>query len=139
MFVYTRKVRFEEVDAARIVFFGRYMNYAHEAMEELFSSLEGGYQRLILEREVGLPAVDVHVKYSAPLRYGDELRVLVTTAHLGRRSATLRYRFVRVSDGVQTAELTHTVVTSDLRALASIDMPADVRATFEAHTEPGLE
>lgn len=130
-------MRFEEVDAARIVFFGRYMNYAHEAMEGLVAR-----RRLPTadpRARDWQAAVDVHVKYSAPLRYGDELRVLVTTAHLGRRSATLRYRFVRASDGVQTAELTHTVVTSDLRALASIDMPADVRATFEAHTEPGLE
>ena len=42
-----RAVRFEEVDAARIVFFARYLGYGHEAMEAFFGALEGGYHGLV--------------------------------------------------------------------------------------------
>ena len=49
-FVYERAVRFEEVDAARIVFFARFLNYAHEAMEALLGGLDGGYVRLVNDR-----------------------------------------------------------------------------------------
>jgi 4-hydroxybenzoyl-CoA thioesterase len=131
--VYERKVRFEEVDAAGIVFFARYLHYAHEAMEAFFAGLDGGYARLIVERGVGFPAVQAHVGYAKPVRYGDALRIEVETKRLGTRSATLLYRMFRASDGELAAEVEHVVVTSDLGRMKSVDMPDDVRAVFEAH------
>lgn len=135
MISYERPIRFEEVDAARIVFFGRYLFYAHEAMEHFFAGLEGGYARLILERGVGLPAVDVRSEFTAPARYGDRLLIETTTARLGNRSAQLRYRMKRATSGELCATVLHTVVTTHLGEMRSIDMPADVRAIFDAHLE----
>jgi 4-hydroxybenzoyl-CoA thioesterase len=133
--VYERPVRFEDVDAARIVFFGRYLFYAHEAMEHFFSGLEGGYPRLIVERGVGLPAVDVKCEFYAPVRYGDKLRIETSTAKLGNKSAQLRYRMLLERSGEPAATVLHTIVTTDLAAMKSIAMPSDVRAIFEAHLE----
>jgi 4-hydroxybenzoyl-CoA thioesterase len=128
-----RAVRFEEVDAAGIVFFAHFLGYAHEAMEHFFGSLDGGYSRLIVDRKVGLPAVKVAMSFASPVRYGERLRIETTTTHLGTRSATLRYRMIRVSDGELSAEVEHTVVTTDLTCLRSCAMPDDVRAIFAAH------
>ncbi len=136
MIVYERPIRFEEVDAAQIVFFARYLGFGHEAMEHFFAGLEGGYVALIRDRHVGLPAVDVRIRYFAPTRYGDVLHIETTTARLGGRSAVLRYRMRKAADDVVACEVEHTVVTSDLREVRSCDMPADVRAIFEAHLEP---
>jgi 4-hydroxybenzoyl-CoA thioesterase len=133
--VYERAVKFEEVDAANIVFFARFVTYAHEAMEHFFEPLEGGYAGLIMVRRVGLPAVHVEMSFSAPLRYGDRLRIETSVAKLGNRSAVLRYRMVRAADAALAAEVKHTVVTTDLRVLASCDMPADVRALLNEHLE----
>ncbi|HTN84117.1 acyl-CoA thioesterase [Sorangium sp. So ce291] len=131
-----RPIKFEDVDAASIVFFARFLNYAHEAMERFFAPLEGGYAALILGRRIGLPAVRVEAEYAAPVRYGETLRIETSVVHLGRRSATFRYRMVRAHDGVLSAELRHTVVTTDLEQLASTPMPEDVRALLSAHLEP---
>lgn len=136
MVTFERPVKFEEVDAAGIVFFARFATYAHEAMEHFFGGLAGGYAGLITERRVGLPAVRVEMAFTSPARYGDVLRIETTVARVGNRSATLRYRMRRVSDGEAVAEVRHTVVTSDLRVLRSCDMPADVRAALLAHLEP---
>jgi 4-hydroxybenzoyl-CoA thioesterase len=133
MIVYRRPVRFQEIDAAGIVFFGRYLDYAHEAMEHFFAELEGGYRRLILERRVGLPAVDVKMSFAAPLHFGQTLLVETTTRRLGRRSAVLGYLFVREGDSVVVAEVEHTVVTTDLDGLRSCEMPHDVRLLLTAH------
>lgn len=133
MIAYERSVRFEEVDAAGIVFFAHFLGYAHEAMEHLFGSLEGGYVRLIVERKIGLPAVKVDMSFASPVRYGDRLRIETTTKQLGTRSATLRYRMVDESSGRLCAEVEHTVVTTDLTRLRSCPMPDDVRAIFAAH------
>jgi 4-hydroxybenzoyl-CoA thioesterase len=133
--VIERAVRFEEVDAASIVFFGRFSEYAHEAMEHLFSRIEGGYPGLILKRRIGLPAVRLDVKFLAPLRYGDRVRIETTALRIGNRSATLRYRMFRAADGALSAEFDHTVVTTDLVSLESCDMPSDVRAVLEENLE----
>lgn len=133
MIAYIRPIRFEEVDAARIVFFARFLNYAHEAMEHFFASLEGGYSHLITVRETGLPAVAVKMEFQAPVRYGDTLRIETETARLGNRSATLRYRMFRQHDGELAATVEHTVVLTDLLTVKSKAMPEDVRAVFTAH------
>jgi len=134
--VFERPIKFEEVDAANIVFFARFVTYAHEAMEHFFAGLRGGYAALILARRVGLPAVHVEMSFSAPVRYGDALRIETSTARVGDRSATLHYRMFRASDGALSADLKHTVVTTDLAELRSCDMPADVREALLAHLEP---
>ena len=135
MILFDRPIKFEEVDAANIVFFARFVTYAHEAMEHFFGGLEGGYARLILERRVGLPAVHVEIAFTAPARYGDVLRIETRVARIGNRSAVLRYRMNHLGDGRLACELKHTVVTTDLRTLSSCDMPIDVRALLAQHLE----
>jgi 4-hydroxybenzoyl-CoA thioesterase len=135
MIVFERPIKFEEVDAANIVFFARFVTYAHEAMEHFFGGLEGGYARLILERRVGLPAVHVEITFTAPTRYGDVLRIETRVVKIGNRSAVLRYRMYHAGSGRLACELKHTVVTTDLRTLASCEMPDDVRALLVQHLE----
>lgn len=143
MMIYERPVRFEEVDGANIVFFARYVHYAHEAMEHFFSPLEGGYPHLTMVRRVGFPAVHMDTKWLAPLRYGDTVHIETTVPRIGKRSFSLRYRMVRVgsprsaSGGADepVCEIVHDVVTCDLVAVRSIDMPDDVRAQIERHLE----
>ena len=141
MIAFERPIKFEEVDAANIVFFARFVTYAHEAMEHFFGGLAGGYAGLILERRVGLPAVHVEIAFTAPARYGDVLRIETRVARIGNRSAVLWYKMHHAGkegDGRLVCELQHTVVTTDLRTLTSCDMPLDMRALLAQHLEaPG--
>ena len=136
MVVFERPIKFEDVDAAGIVFFARFVAYAHEAMEHFFGALEGGYPKLIMERRVGLPAVHLDVSFKAPARYGDVLRIETTVDRVGNRSAVLRYRMFDASTGALTAEIAHTVVISDLRTITSCEMPGDLRARLFEHLDP---
>jgi 4-hydroxybenzoyl-CoA thioesterase len=130
---YERPVRFDEVDPAGLVFFARYMNFAHEAVENFFAELPGGYPALILGRKVGLPIVHLEADFRAPLRYGDELRVETSCEKVGRTSATLRHRIMRRSDRTACAELRQVVATISLETAKSCPMPDDVRRVLEAH------
>jgi len=136
-----RPVRFEEVDAAGIVFFARFFHYCHEVMETFFD--EGlprgpsglrGYADLITRRRIGFPAVHVDVDYTAPLRYGDVARIALTVAKVGTSSTTLRYAFTRMPDGAAAAVVQHVVVSSSLDAMKKMPLPDDVRALLVAHT-----
>ncbi|CAN5686349.1 thioesterase family protein [soil metagenome] len=131
--VYERPVRFEDVDAAGIVFFARFFSYAHEAMESLFSGLDGGYVRLTMERRIGMPAVHVEADYKSPLRFGDVARISVTVPRIGNKSVVYRYELVRAKDDVLCAVIEHTCAVSDLVKMKSIPIPDDVRALLEEH------
>ena len=133
MIVHERAVRFEEVDAAGILFFARYLSYCHDAMERFFDGLPGGYIELITKRRIGLPAVHVAADFRAPLRYGDVALVEVSVARIGETSATLRYVMRRENDGVEAAAIEHVVVATDLDAMTKRSLPADVRAILAAH------
>ncbi len=131
-----RPVRFEEVDAAGLLFFAVFAAYAHEAMAALFDGLAGGYPALIMKRRIGLPAVAMTCEFRSPLRYGDVAEIATTVARLGNRSVQLEYEFRRHADGEVCATMSHTAVCSDLAMVVSCDMPTDVRAVLESHLVP---
>ncbi len=133
MIAVRRPVRFEEVDAAGILFFARFAAYAHEAMERLFDDIEGGYVALITKRRIGFPAVTMAADFHAPLRYGDVARIQARVARVGTRSAELAYRIDREADSVRCATISHIVVVTDLATMTSCDMPSDVRIALTAH------
>ena len=133
MHVYERPIRFEDVDAANIVFFARFFNYGHEAMESLLGNLDGGYAKLILQRKIGMPAVHCEADFMAPLRFGDVARIEVTVPRIGHKSCTYNYSFHRQKDGTRVANLIHVCAVSDLEKLKAIPIPDDVRDLLERH------
>jgi 4-hydroxybenzoyl-CoA thioesterase len=133
MVVLERAVKFEEVDAAGLVFFGRYASYAHEAIERLFAPLEGGYAGLITERKLGVPVVRLETDYIRPLRFGDVVRIEATVERLGERSGVFGFRLMRHGDDAPCATVRLTFVVTDLEAMVSCDMPHDVRTLLLEH------
>ncbi len=136
MFVYEKAVRFEDVDAARIVFFARFLSYCHEAMEALLAPIDGGYASLVVDRHIGLPSVRVEADFVSPLRFGDVARIEVTVEHIGRTSCTFRYAMTNAKSGVHVARIRQVVVLSDLRELKKVAIPDDVRAVLETYRAP---
>lgn len=136
MIVHERSVRFEEVDAAGIVFFGRFMEYCHEAMERFFDGVAGGYVGLITKRRIGFPAVHVDATWKVPLRYGDAMRIEISVSKIGTTSCTFRYRVVRASDGVEVATVEHVTVCSTLDDMRKTALPEDCRTLLDAHRAP---
>jgi 4-hydroxybenzoyl-CoA thioesterase len=137
MFVFERPIRFDEVDPAGIVFFARYANFAHEAIEGFFEDLEGGYPALIQKRRIGLPIVRYEADFLAPLRYGDRMRVETSVTQLGKTSATFTHEVKNAATLELCAVLRQVVVTVALDAFRPTPMPADVRDKLESHRTSG--
>ena len=133
MLTFLRPIRFEEIDAAGIVFFARYLTICHDAMEAVFDPLPGGYRALITERRIGFPAVHTECDFKAPLRYGDVVRVETRVVKIGETSVTFAFTLSRTRDEVLCAEVTHTTVVSALDTIVKTKMPDDVRAVLTAH------
>ncbi|MGH7297220.1 MAG: acyl-CoA thioesterase [Polyangiaceae bacterium] len=135
-FVHLHRVRFDEVDAAGIVYFARFFTWCHDAMEAMLAGVEGGYVALVNVRRLGFPAVHVEADYAAPLRFGEEVHVGATVERLGKSSITIRFDLRRASDGDHVATLRHVVALTDLVAMRARPIPDDVRAALEAWLAP---
>jgi 4-hydroxybenzoyl-CoA thioesterase len=128
VFVFERHVRFDEVDAAQILFFARFFNYAHDAMEAFFGQLPGGYVHLINDRKIGLPAVHVESDFKSPLRFGDVARIEVVVLRIGRSSCSFQHTMSRTRDGASVAVVNHVCAAVDLTTMKSVPLPDDMRA-----------
>lgn len=133
MFLHRVPVRWNDLDAAGIVYFPVFLDYCHGALEALFGSLPGGYAGFVLGRRLGVPTVHLETDFVAPLRYGDVCLVQLEVEKLGRSSLTLRHALVREADAVLCARVRHVVSVSALEGPRSVPMPDDVRALFMQH------
>jgi 4-hydroxybenzoyl-CoA thioesterase len=136
-FVFRHQVRFDEVDAAGIVYFARFFTWCHDAMEAMLTPLSGGYTALVRTRRLGLPAVHVEADYRAPLRFGDEVLVEAAVERLGTSSVGLRFDVLRSPSREPVAVVKHVVALVDLGAIRAQPLPDDVRAVFERYRLSG--
>lgn len=133
MLVYERAVRFEEVDAAQLVFFPRILAYGHEALAKLMDELPGGYSDLVMKRRIGLPTVHIDADFTAPLSFGDVVKIELAVARIGQSSCTLQAHLTRTRDGAKVAAITSVYAVTDLDKLQAIQIPNDVRRVLDAH------
>lgn len=125
-------VRFGDCDPAGLVYYPALFHYCHAAMEEFFAAQCGvSYPRLLAERRLGFPTVNVRAEFFAPFVYGDEASVEVWASAVGRTSVTFEYRLRRAADQTLCASATHVQVAMNLDERRAVSLPEDLRRAFE--------
>jgi 4-hydroxybenzoyl-CoA thioesterase len=129
-------VRFGDCDPAGLVYYPVLFHYCHAAMEEFVAARCGvGYARLMAERRLGFPTVNVRAEFFAPFVYGDEALVEVWVSAVGRTSVTFEYRLRRASDQTLCASATHVQVSMNLDERRAVPLPEDLRRAFDESTD----
>ena len=125
-------VRFGLCDPAKIIYFPNYFDMFHSAMEDFFRDRLGLLYHVLLAKDrISFPTVHLEVDFSAPVSYGDEVRIQVEVAKLGKSSVAFRYTGFRSSDGTKIVRSTATTVCTDLEAFKSIPLPEFLRAPLD--------
>jgi 4-hydroxybenzoyl-CoA thioesterase len=131
IFEFEKKVRFGEIDEAGIVYFPRFFNFYHLAMEEFFEQVVGvPYAEVIKKWKVGFPTVHVETDFFRPVVYGDVLVIAMTFPKLGRSSVHMRYRTRRKSDDSALAEAQLTTACVDMTTFRARMIPENLREIF---------
>jgi 4-hydroxybenzoyl-CoA thioesterase len=95
VFEHPIEVRWGDCDPAAIMYFPRFFERFHDAMERWFADALGvPYDALILGRRLGLPSVHAEADFRAPCRFGERMTVELRVPKLGRTSIELAYRVV---------------------------------------------
>lgn len=128
-------------DPAGIVYFPRFFEMFHAAMESWFGApppagLGLPYQSVIVGRRLGFPSVHTEADFRVPTRFGERIDVELRVAKLGRTSITLDY-VVRGPAGELRATGRTVVAVMDLDPSSpthhrGCPLPDDIRAAIEA-------
>ena len=118
-------VRFSETDAQGVVHNAVYLVWFEIARVAYLDRFRGGYKGLV-ESGVDATTVEAHVRYRAPARFADPIRVHARAGHLRGARFRFEYALERMKDGrgelVADGWTAHACV--DARTLKPTRMPA---------------
>ncbi len=134
-FEVTLPVRFQDVDAGGVLFFGRIFDYCHQAYEEFVATSGVDRARYFAGAEYLVPIAHAEADYRTPIRHGEEVRVAVDVTRVGRASFRLRHRVLgRAGDLRVEAVTVHAFV--DRGTMKPIPIPESLRGFFLEHLVP---
>lgn len=131
-FAFEIPVRFQDMDAAGVLFFGRIYDYCHQAYEEFWPSEGVDRGHLFTGAEYVVPVARAEADYRKPIRYGDRLRIELAVARVGRASFTLRYRLTG-AEGLLCAEVSIVHAFVSKAEMKPIPIPSELRSILTRH------
>ena len=125
-------IRFSHCDPAGIVYFPRFFDLLHRAMEDWFTfGLEERFADFIMKKKLGIPTVGTKVDFVGPARFGDLLKVELRVAKLGSSSIELAIdSFVA---GRPCFRARHTVCVFSQDTFKAVPIPEELRARMEPY------
>jgi acyl-CoA thioester hydrolase len=133
VFCYRHRVTYAECTVGNHVYYARYLELLEAARGAFFRELGRSFREW-QEQGVIFPVVECHLRYHAPARYDDELRVAVWPAEVGKVRVRFDYRVESASGALLLEAWT-------LHACAGLDekprrLPEDLRAKLGARLRP---
>lgn len=86
-----QKVLFRHCDPAGIIFYPRYFEMVNDLVEAFFDEALGWPFEQLLQ-QAGVPTAEISLRFAAPSRHGDHLRLMLQVVRLGRASMGLEFR-----------------------------------------------
>lgn len=123
-----RHVRFQDVDAAGIVFFARAFDLVHDVYVEHLRARGHDMARTLEQGPYVMPLVHAEADYKAPMRFGDAIRIELQRAEFGATSFTLFARIRSATDPRRVHCNTRTVhVVVDRADFRPVTVPDAIR------------
>ena len=126
-FTIEERVRWGDVDAARIIFYGAYIRFFEYAETELFRAVGLQYGVMFDELKIWLPRVHLECDFKRAARLDDLLEVSVFVGRFGTKSMRLDFEVRRNGEDelIATAHFVLTAVKQD--TFETVPIPAELR------------
>ncbi len=139
-FTIEERVRWGDVDAANIIFYGSYIRFFEIAETELFPAVGMPYGKIFDELDIWLPRVHLECDFHRAARMDDLLEVSVHVGKIGRTSLRLNFEVRRkTEDGTIEKDLMATahfvLVSTDRKNLKALPVPEELRKSLEPFTQ----
>lgn len=130
-----REVRFQDVDAAGVIFYARGFEYLHDAYVAFLARSGIVLPKILEQQEWAAPISHAEIDYFRPLRFGDRIEVALVRSYLEKSAVTIGYRISEVESGAVAAvgQTVHNFI--DVQRFQRVPVPAAVARAFEALSE----
>lgn len=134
-FAEVRAVRFQDVDAAGIIFYPRLLEYCHDLVVSFFAFAGVPLEEALRAKQWIAPIRHAEADYFRPLRFGDLIEVGLARVHLEFTEVALGFRITRKSNGevCAVAQSVHTFL--DPATLQRCELPEPLRLALLAIAE----
>ena len=142
-FTIEERVRWGDVDAANIIFYGSYIRFFEIAETELFRAVGMPYGKIFDELDIWLPRVHLECDFHRAAQMDDLLEVSVYVGRIGTTSLRLNFEVRRkTEDGTIEKDLMATahfvLVSTDRKDLKPLPVPDELRRALTPYTASHL-
>jgi acyl-CoA thioester hydrolase len=127
-------VRWGDVDAARIIFYGAYIRFFEIAETELFRAIGMPYGVVFDELNVWLPRVHLECDFHRVARMDDLLEVSVFVGRFGNRSMCLNFEVRRKGTEELVATAHFVLAAVDQTTFETVSIPVELRERLLEYT-----
>lgn len=100
-FTYNRTIRFQDTDAAGVVYFANVLAICHEAYEESLRIAGINLKTFFSNSSTAIPIIHTSVDFFAPMFCGDELLINLTPQQISDTKFEIVYKIVADSSSQQ--------------------------------------
>jgi acyl-CoA thioester hydrolase len=129
------RVRWGDVDAAGIIFYGAYIRFFEFAETELFRSVGLPYSVMFDELDVWLPRVHLECDFHHAARLDDLLEVSVYVGRVGNKSMQMNFEVRRKGEELLIAHAHFVLVSVRRDTFATVTIPDELNVRLEPYTK----
>jgi YbgC/YbaW family acyl-CoA thioester hydrolase len=131
------RVRWGDVDAAGIIFYGAYIHFFEYAETELFRSVGLPYSVMFDELDVWLPRVHLDCDFHHAARLDDLLEVSVYVASFGNQSMHLNFEVRRKDEALLIARAHFVLAAVRRDTFETVRIPDELRKRLAPFVKTG--
>jgi acyl-CoA thioester hydrolase len=135
-FCIEERVRWGDVDAARIIFYGAYIRFFEFAETELFRAVGLAYGVMFDELDVWLPRAHLECDFKRAAQLDDLLEVCVYVGRVGTKSLRLDFEVRRNGDDELVATAHFVLVAVRRQTFESVPVPKELKRRLAPYTKP---
>ena len=132
-FTYARKIRFQDTDAAGVVYFANVLARCHEAYEESLSTSGINLKSFFRNSTSAIPIVHADVDFFRPLFCGEQISIHLKTKCLEDRFEVI-YEVVALETNKLVAKVVTTHVCIDPISRSRQDLPNEINLWLQQMT-----
>lgn len=130
------RVRWGDVDAARIIFYGAYIRFFEFAETELFRAVGLPYSVMFDELDIWLPRAHLECDFRRAAELDDLLEVCAYVGRIGTKSLRLNFEVRRKGDEELIAEAHFVLVAVRRDTFDAVPVPEELRRRLAPYTQP---
>ncbi|MDT7602933.1 MAG: 4-hydroxybenzoyl-CoA thioesterase [Acidobacteriota bacterium] len=128
------RVRWGDVDAASIIFYGAYIRFFEIAETELFRAIGLPYGRVFDALDIWLPRAHLECDFRHAARLDDLLEVSAFVGRIGTKSLRLNFEVRRKGDDEIVADAHFVLVAVRRGTFESVPVPEELRRRLAPYT-----